>query len=181
MYTKLLVLALATANALANSESTVRHIDTIIAAKPVERSHPKYPRFAAQKRQEGWVKMSFVIDKQGNVIEPIIENSSGIKSFERAALNAAKKWKYSPATENGEAIEQCKTSVQFDFKLQGQTGVTRKFSSNYKKIAKKMKDKLLNIVLGDNRVEINWERWGTGTKIFRSNFAAGAHDFKLKL
>ena len=44
-----------------------------------------------------------------------------------------------------------------------------------------MKDKLLNIVLGDNRVEINWERSGTGTKIFRSNFAPGAHDYKLKL
>lgn len=55
------------------------------------------------------------------------------------------------------------------------------FDKNYKKIAKKMKDKLINIVLGDNRVEINWERRGTGTKIFRSNFAAGAHDFKLKL
>ena len=38
-------------------------------------------------------------------------------------------------------------------------------------VAEKMKDKLLNIVLGDNRVEINWGRWGTGTKIFRSNFS----------
>ncbi|MGY6647511.1 sulfatase-like hydrolase/transferase [Wenyingzhuangia sp. IMCC45574] len=55
------------------------------------------------------------------------------------------------------------------------------FKKKYKKIAKKMKEKLLNIVLGDNRVEVNWQRWGTGTKVFRSNFAPGAHDYKLKL
>ncbi|WP_299547357.1 sulfatase-like hydrolase/transferase [Seonamhaeicola sp.] len=55
------------------------------------------------------------------------------------------------------------------------------FDKKYQKVAQKMKDKLLNIVLGDNRVEINWGRWGEGTKIFRSNFAPGAHDYKLKL
>ncbi|WP_010136391.1 sulfatase-like hydrolase/transferase [Ochrovirga pacifica] len=55
------------------------------------------------------------------------------------------------------------------------------FDKKYKKVAQKMKEKLLNIVLGDNRVEINWERWGTGTKIYRSNFAPGAHDFQLDL
>ncbi|APZ45528.1 sulfatase [Polaribacter reichenbachii] len=55
------------------------------------------------------------------------------------------------------------------------------FQKEYQKIAKQMKEKLLNIVLGDNRVEINWGKWGTGTKIYRSNFAQGAHDFKLHL
>lgn len=55
------------------------------------------------------------------------------------------------------------------------------FDPAYKAIAEKMKDKLLNIVLGDNRVEVDWKRWGTGTKAFHSNFAPGAHDFKLKL
>ena len=55
------------------------------------------------------------------------------------------------------------------------------FDKKYKKIAKQMKEKLLNIVLGDNRVEVNWEKWGTGTKVYRSNFAPGSHDYKLKI
>jgi arylsulfatase A-like enzyme len=55
------------------------------------------------------------------------------------------------------------------------------FKKQYTNIAKKMKDKLLNIVLGDNRVEVNWEKWGTGTQVFRSNFAPGSHDYKLNL
>ncbi|CDF79822.1 arylsulfatase [Formosa agariphila KMM 3901] len=55
------------------------------------------------------------------------------------------------------------------------------FKKQYNDIATKMKEKLLNIVLGDNRVEVDWEKWGTGTKVYRSNFAPDAHDYKLKL
>ncbi|WP_430936010.1 sulfatase-like hydrolase/transferase [Saccharicrinis sp. 156] len=55
------------------------------------------------------------------------------------------------------------------------------FDKKYKAIAEAMKNKLLNIVLGDNRVEVNWEKWGSGTEVFYSNFAPGAHDYKLKL
>ena len=62
------------------------------------------------------------------------------------------------------------------------------FNPEYKDIALKMKAKLLNIVLGDNRVEIMWggDNFGNspnaiGTKVFRSNFAPGAHDYNLKL
>lgn len=55
------------------------------------------------------------------------------------------------------------------------------FERQYQDVVHKMKAKLLNIVLGDNRVEIDWERWGTGTEIYRSNFASGAHNYKLKL
>lgn len=45
----------------------------------------------------------------------------------------------------------------------------------------KMKDKLLNIVIGDNRVEVIWNAKGDGTEVSRSNFAPGADDKKLKL
>lgn len=57
------------------------------------------------------------------------------------------------------------------------------YSKEYKKIAKKMKEKLINIVLGDNRAEVNWGKGmkATGTDVKHSNFAPGAHDYKLKL
>ncbi len=55
------------------------------------------------------------------------------------------------------------------------------FDPTYNAIAKKMKDKLLNIVLGDNRAEVDWQRWGTGIEAWYSDFAIGAHDYKLKL
>ena len=55
------------------------------------------------------------------------------------------------------------------------------FNKGYSKIAQTMKEKLINIVLGDNRVEVKWGKRGDGTEVFRSNFAPGAHDYKLKL
>ncbi|MGC6424719.1 MAG: sulfatase-like hydrolase/transferase [Lentimonas sp.] len=51
----------------------------------------------------------------------------------------------------------------------------------YQTIAKKMRIKLSNIVLGDNRVEVNWGRDGNGTTVYRSNFAQGADDKTLDL
>ncbi|TXG38385.1 sulfatase-like hydrolase/transferase [Seonamhaeicola maritimus] len=62
------------------------------------------------------------------------------------------------------------------------------FNSKYNKIAMQLKEKLLNIVIGDGRSEINWggDNYGKntkaiGTKVYKSNFAKGSHDFKLKL
>jgi len=62
------------------------------------------------------------------------------------------------------------------------------FDPKYRDIAMKFKDKLLPIVLGDNRVEIMWggNDYGQtmraiGTEVHHSNFAPGAHDYKLKL
>lgn len=55
------------------------------------------------------------------------------------------------------------------------------FDKKHKKVAKAMKEKLMNIVMGDGRVEVDWEKWGTGTNSYQSNFAPDAHDYKLKL
>lgn len=62
------------------------------------------------------------------------------------------------------------------------------FNPKYNKIAMQLKKKLLNIVIGDGRSEINWggDNFGkntkaVGTKVYKSNFAEGSHDFKLKL
>ncbi len=56
------------------------------------------------------------------------------------------------------------------------------FSSDHEDVAMMMKDKLMNIVLGDNRVEVDWGgNKALGTTVFRSNFAPGAHDNQLIL
>lgn len=56
------------------------------------------------------------------------------------------------------------------------------FDPAHEEVAKMMQEKLLNIVLGDNRVEVNWgDNRALGTQVFRSNFAPGADDKKLDL
>jgi TonB family protein len=114
--------------------SSVELVESVIPAKPVERIPPKYPINAARKGNEGWVKLSFVVDEKGNVVDPIVEDSSGIRGFEKASLVAIKQWQYSPAVRDGKNIEQCRNSVQLDF-VMGKTtkGARSKFVRNYKK------------------------------------------------
>ena len=55
------------------------------------------------------------------------------------------------------------------------------FDPQYRPIAEQMQEKLMNIVLGDNRVEVGWGKKADGTEVYRNNFAPGAHDYKLDL
>ena len=55
------------------------------------------------------------------------------------------------------------------------------YDEEYREIAKKMKEKLMNIVLGDGRVEVEWGQKADGVKVHYSNFSPGAHDRRLQL
>ena len=44
----------------------------------------------AGEHREGWVILNLVINKEGNVIDPIIEESSGFRGFNKAAIKSVK-------------------------------------------------------------------------------------------
>ena len=84
---------LSSAQSEAPSEAPLaEHIATVIEAQPIKRVDPKYPPTSARKSQEGWVKVSFVINKDGEVEDPVVQDSSGLKAFEKATLRAVKRW-----------------------------------------------------------------------------------------
>ena len=72
---------------------------------PIVKVAPTYPRRAAQKGIEGYVVVEFTVSKLGTVINPMVIEADPANIFNRAALNAAKKFKYKPKIENGKAIE----------------------------------------------------------------------------
>jgi len=55
------------------------------------------------------------------------------------------------------------------------------FDPAYREVAEALKHKLLPIVLGDGRVEVDWEKWGAGTTFYTSDFAQRADDKQLEL
>ncbi len=57
--------------------------------------------------------VSLVVDVQGNVTEPQVEKSSNA-GFDRAAVEAVKKWKFKPARQNGNPVAK-KVSVPIKF------------------------------------------------------------------
>lgn len=109
----------------------VNLITAFTPAKPIKRIDPQYPGNAARQGAEGWVKMSFVVDKNGKVQDPIIEDFGGHKAFKKAAMSAVKRWQYSPAMKDGKPTEMCNQKVMLDFYLGNNEGATRKFIKQY--------------------------------------------------
>lgn len=72
---------------------------------PLIRTTPNYPSRALQRGLEGFVELSFTVGRFGSVIDPVIINAVPEGVFDRAALQAIRRWKYSPAMNNGQAIE----------------------------------------------------------------------------
>ena len=83
---------------------------------PLVRVPPKYPRRAAQRGVEGWVKVQFVITVAGRVKGAKVVGSSPSGVFDRAALKAISKWKFKPKVIKGQRVEQLAVQV-LQFKL----------------------------------------------------------------
>ena len=59
--------------------------------------HPTYPLIARKKGWEGRVIIQAEIDREGNVLEIKVLESSGFKVLDNASLETLKKWKFTPA------------------------------------------------------------------------------------
>lgn len=114
---------------------------TYVDAVRVEGQPPRYPVGALQSGREGWVMLSYVVSAEGEVIEPMIEDSSGHEVLEKAALDAVRSWKYRPAQENGTPVEQSMVKSTIRFVLNnGSKGVTEDFRNRYRRITRRMEE-----------------------------------------
>lgn len=109
-----------------SEQATTDLITTIVDAVPIKRVPPKYPTKEAKLGNEGWTQLSFVVGKDGKTSDVEVINSSGSRWFDKQAISSIKRWSYEPATANGEVIEQCRTTVQLDFRMGGKPQLPRK-------------------------------------------------------
>lgn len=79
-----------------------------------KRVNPAYPSMARSVRQTGVVRVEFVVDEQGNVVE--ISNTSGPAMLKGAAETALKKWQFKPFLKDGVPVKAV-GFVNFNFSL----------------------------------------------------------------
>jgi protein TonB len=77
---------------------------------------PIYPELARRRGQEGLVRLRAYIDAKGNILELIIEQSSGYSLLDEAAVQAVRKWRFRPGTRAGEAVAGS-VLIPVDFQL----------------------------------------------------------------
>jgi protein TonB len=70
---------------------------------PIVKVSPQYPRRALQKGIEGHVTVEFTVTALGTVIDPKVIDANPPNIFNRAAMNAVKRFKYKPKIMEGKA------------------------------------------------------------------------------
>ena len=91
-------------------------IDTFGTVDPSSRSMnpPKYPPSEARQGIGGTVVLIISIDGQGNVLDVSVEKSSRNRNLDRAASDAARKWRFTPAMAGGQGVPS-RVRVPVDF------------------------------------------------------------------
>ncbi|WP_299021996.1 energy transducer TonB [uncultured Photobacterium sp.] len=86
-------------------------------AMPLYRVEPRYPARAKKQKVEGYVLLSFTIDKTGRPRDISVLEAKPRRLFNREAIRALRKWKYQPKVVDGKAIAQVGQTVRLEFKI----------------------------------------------------------------
>ena len=87
-------------------------------AVPLVRIEPDYPMQARQRGIEGWVVVEFTISTAGTVKDAQVVASEPGNVFDRAAVQAVRKWKYNPKVVDGKAVERTGMKIRLDFEME---------------------------------------------------------------
>ncbi|MEE4661338.1 MAG: energy transducer TonB [Halieaceae bacterium] len=85
---------------------------------PVVRTAPTYPRNARQAKIEGYVTMAVTIRPDGTVADVSVLESDPPRLFDRAAMDAMRRWKFRPKIVDG-APQAQRARQTIEFKLGG--------------------------------------------------------------
>lgn len=103
-----------TANTIASPNMDIGESQQVM---PLHRTEAVYPPKARQRRIEGYIILSFDIDKRGQPKNIEVVESKPPRIFTREAIKALRHWKYQPRIVNGQAQEQRGQKVKLEFKL----------------------------------------------------------------
>ena len=85
---------------------------------PIERVAPTYPRRAQLRGVEGFIVMSFSINKEGNVEDISVIDAEPPTTFVRSATRAVEGLRFPPCEVNGVAVRQTDVSIKYDFNFE---------------------------------------------------------------
>ncbi len=87
-----------------------------IKPRPTVQVPPKYPAALRKQKLEGVVIVSFVVDQNGRVISPKVEQTPH-PAFAKEALDAIKQWKFEPGQRGGTKVPmKMKVPIRFSAK-----------------------------------------------------------------
>jgi periplasmic protein TonB len=86
---------------------------------PLVRPLHRYPSRAQARGIEGWVHLRFDVTPEGGTDNIVVLDADPQGTFDRAAVNAVKKYKYKPRIENGVPVARPGVEVVLSFEMEG--------------------------------------------------------------
>ena len=86
---------------------------------PIVKVAPVYPRRAQSRGIEGYVIVEFIVTKNGSVRDAKVVEAKPESIFDRAAMDAALKFKYKPRVVDGVAMEVAGVQNKISFQIDG--------------------------------------------------------------
>ena len=82
---------------------------------PIVKIPPVYPMRARRRAIEGWVKVNFLVNEQGNVENVNIIEADPENIFEQSVIRCVSKWRFKPGTVDGVPVKTlAETTVKFE-------------------------------------------------------------------
>lgn len=84
----------------------------------ISRPSPRYPAEALRNNETGTVVLRITVDERGEPVNVEVARSSRSRALDRAAAQAARRWTFRPAQQNGRAVTGT-LEVPISFTLEG--------------------------------------------------------------
>ncbi|MCI4654024.1 energy transducer TonB [Sphingomonas aquatilis] len=75
-----------------------------LSSKMVAADPPRYPLDSRRKREQGTVVLQVLLSADGRVASVSVSQSSGFERLDKAALDAVRRWRWSPTIRDGQAV-----------------------------------------------------------------------------
>jgi TonB family protein len=111
--TRALQAQLATAQ---QQRSFLTHIVQAKSLKRVREVPPVYPREAERLGIKGWVDVEFTIAPDGTTQDVVVRSAQPQNTFDQAAVDAVKRWRFEPVVRAGAAVPQ-RAAMRIRFEL----------------------------------------------------------------
>jgi TonB family protein len=94
---------------LAQAHERADQAGLVVGANSLQRLEyvaPKFPASTRNRNMSGWVELEFTVKADGSTGDIVVTNSNPRRTFDAAATNAIREWRYKPVIRDGQAVDQ---------------------------------------------------------------------------
>ncbi len=103
----------------APTSEVARRVGPRVDASWAGNAPPPYPAAARRMGEQGEVRLDVHVGVDGSVIDVQVRVSSGSPALDRSAMDAVRRWRFRPATVDGQAVSEWYRDWKWVFRLEG--------------------------------------------------------------